>query len=268
MNMWKILLLIILVLMTPLFVDAKNDEPIQVLILSGRSNHDWKSTSSLLEKELNESELFKVSVTNQPDTLRSKDFIKFKVIISNWNSYPDSRFRFSPKWEEDFRNFVSQGGGVLTFHAGGSSYNGIDWYHQITIGWWGKNTHHGKPTLGRIDSLDPNHPITRGIAPFMIFDELWDKAEIIPEAKSLGNLSVADPQEAGPQNTPAIFVSNYGKGRCCYLLMGHDNQALNNSSVQTLIKRALQWCAIDRVTVLPPAELQLRRKDSGSYPCK
>ncbi len=41
-----------------------------------------------------ESGLFKVDITEKPDTLKTKDLIKYEALVSNWNAFRET----SRKW--------------------------------------------------------------------------------------------------------------------------------------------------------------------------
>ena len=232
------------------------DGLIKVLILSGKNNHEWQKTTPLLIRILKNAKLFTVSVTEKPETLTFTDLKKYNLVISNWNTWPDNNQRLSHQWESDFERYVNEGGGVLTIHAGASSFYDWEAYHRIGIGRWGKETHHGAPTLGKVYEFDQRHPITKGMVSFYIMDEIWEKTDIYPGATSIGSLSAKDEKDGRPIDVPSVFVMQTGKGRSFFTTLGHDERALLNSGLQTLLLRAAQWCAGREVTIELPAELK------------
>jgi hypothetical protein len=56
-------------------------------------------------------------------------------------------------------------------------------------------------------------------------------------------------------NENAVFVSQMGKGRCFYTILGHDERALFNTGLQTLLLRATEWAATGSVTMEVPQDL-------------
>src|SRR5687768_8144996 len=72
----------------------KNSGKLQLLILTGSGNHDWKATTLQLKNNYIESNRFEVFVTTSPDTLTYQDFKRFDVVVSNWNSWPEN----NDKW--------------------------------------------------------------------------------------------------------------------------------------------------------------------------
>lgn len=233
-----------------------DNELLNVLILSGKNNHDWQKTTPLLIRILKDSKLFTVQITEKPDTLSYNTFKKYDLIISNWNSWPDNNLRMSVRWEDNFVKYVNEGGGALFFHAGASSFYSWEDYHRIGIGRWGQKTTHGTPTKGCVYVLDQSHPITEGMRSFYITDEIWEKTDIYPEAKVIGSLSATDVKDGHPVDVPALFVNQTGKGRSFYTIMGHDERALLNSGFQIILLRAAQWCANRKVTIELPYELK------------
>lgn len=242
---------------------------IKVLILSGANNHDWKKTTPLLIRIFDEANLFSTRVTNKPDTLAYKDFKKYDLVVSNANTWPDNSIRWSSQWETDFLKYVKEGGGALFFHAGASSFYGWDDYHRIGIGRWGKETGHNAPVVAKLNDLDQKHPITKGLKGFQIMDEIWEKTELYSGAKTIGSLTATNAKDGHLIDEPAVFVNLTGKGRSFFTILGHDERALVNSGLQTLLLRAAQWCAGREVTIQPPVEMSLEKiKEKPLYSWK
>jgi len=225
-----------------------------VLILSGKNNHEWQKTTPLLARIYKESGLFKVTITESPDTLSYNDLIKFDVLVSNWNTWPENDLRLSEKWESDFLKYVNEGGGVVSLHAGASSFYSWNEYHRIGIGRWGKETKHGKAQTGKIEGFDQSHPITKGFKNFYITDELWESTEIYPGVKALASVSAIDQTDSHSINGPAAFVNQTGKGRSFFTILGHDERALLNSGLQAMVIRGTQWAAKKKVTYSLPSD--------------
>jgi len=230
--------------------------PVKVLIISGKNNHEWQKTTPLLLKIYNDSRLFITDVSLAPDTLTFSDLNRYNVIVSNWNSWPDNELRISEQWEKDLLKYIKKGGAMVSIHAGASSFYTWDEYHKIGIGRWGKETNHGEPLIARVVKADQSHPVTKGFKDFYIVDEIWEKTEIHPDSKALAFVSATGKKDGHPIIEPAVFVSQTGKGRCFFTVLGHDERALLNTGLQTLILRATQWAAHQQVTIAIPADLR------------
>ena len=240
----------------------KNAKTIRVLILSGANNHEWKKTTPLLNRIFDEAKLFTTQVTDKPDTLTYKYLKNFDLIVSNANTWPDNAARLNPQWEADFLKFVTEGGGALFFHAGASSFYGWEEYFRIGIGRWGKATHHNAPVVAGLYGFDQKHPITKGLTGFRIMDEVWEDTELYKGAKAIGSLKATNAKDGHPIDETALFVNQTGKGRSFFTILGHDERALVNSGLRTLLLRAAEWCAGREVTIQPPIEMSTKKAES------
>lgn len=258
----KFISLIILVL--TLFCGCEEKEVIEqinVLILSGSNNHEWKKTTPVLVKMYKDAGLFNIDVTESPDTLKYENYKKYDVVVSNWNTWPDNDKRWDSEKEKALLKYVSGGGGMVFIHAGASSFYQWDEYHKIGIGRWGKETSHGKQAKGKVNGFDPSHPVTKGLSHFYIFDEIWEKADIHPSATPIAKVSSRNEISGYPFKENAVFVNNIGKGRSFYTILGHNQSALFNTGLRTLLTRGTEWAARGVVTTGVPIDLQLMEKE-------
>ena len=243
---------------------SSKESYIRVLVLSGQNNHEWHKTTPAIVRILEDSKLADVTLTEKPDTLSYASLHRYNVIISNWNAWPDTSSRLFSKWENDLLRYVKEGGGFIAFHAGACSFYSWNDYHDIGIGRWGKTTKHGPRTKGYAFNLDQNHPVTKGLASFYLMDEIWENTDVSSKATALGMVKATSEKDGHPILEPAIFVAQMGKGRCFYTALGHDERALLNSGLKTLLLRAAQWCAGRDVTVEVPSDLKIKQETADS----
>src|SRR3954469_19585065 len=82
-------------------------DPIQVLLLDGESGgpyHNWKLTTPILQKELEDTGLFNVTVLTAPSSSGDfssfhPDFGKYQVVVSNLDSQT---------WPENLRTLLEE----------------------------------------------------------------------------------------------------------------------------------------------------------------
>lgn len=242
------LLLVIFSLVPSVVAEEKENIPIRVLILSGQNNHDWQSTTPVLKKICEDTGRFKVDVIKQPETCTGKMLAPYDVIISNYNTFPEnSRVKTWPTEMQDaFLSFVSEGKGLVSVHAGSSSF--YDWpeYQQLTCGSWCSGvTWHGPIQKFPVRIEDNKHPITMKMSNFITTDELWYQVPIQPGVKVLAS---AYSKKTGNME-PIAMVRNWGKGRSYTLLLGHDAKAMNNTAFKSLLIRGTEWAAAKKVTI-------------------
>src|SRR5216683_1159115 len=170
---------------------ASKTRPIRVLILDGQSAgpyHDWRLTTAVLKKELEDTGLFRVTVATSPRF--GEDFSGFKpefgsyqVIVSNIDA---------PDWPSDekaqLEQFVESGGGLVVVHGADNSFPDWPAFNQMTgVGGWrdrsekagpiwyfkdgglvpddsaGPAGSHGLRLPFQVVTRSPEHPIMKGL---------------------------------------------------------------------------------------------------------
>lgn len=81
------------------------------------------------------------------------------------------------------------------------------------------------------------HPITDGVGEFHADDEPYE-IEI-----TAGNAKVLATGEWEGASHPIVYVREQGKGRICYIALGHDGRAWSNPGFRKLLAQASAWCA-------------------------
>ncbi len=266
----------------------KKGKKINVLIVDGFSNHDWKRTTQLIRGILEPTKLFESDVSTSPprgakegwDEWRPR-FQDYDVVIQNCNNIGGG-----PSWPEEvqtaFSKYVKNGGGVFIFHSANNAFPRWANYNDIIgLGWRnknqgvaltiqedqsvkripvgeGRNTGHG-PRINAVLTRLNDHPIHKG------FPKRWKTPGLEVyffargPAKNLQVLSYAyDPRTK--MDWPIEWVVTYGKGRIYNSTFGHvwrnDDQpaSMRCAGFQTVLVRALQWLADEPVTFPVPED--------------
>ncbi|MDF7824326.1 ThuA domain-containing protein [Pontiellaceae bacterium B12227] len=261
-------------------------KPINVLIVDGFSNHDWKHTTQLLQTILEANGEMQVTVSTFPGIGKpelaqwSPEFKNYDVVIQNCNDIKGHE-RWPGYVEKGLEDFVKSGGGLYVFHSANNSFPQWNEYNRmIGLGWRAKDfgyaitlddagaitrvppgegdrTSHGK----RVDALLTrlgDHPIHAG------FPRQWVAADIEiyryarGPAENLTVLSFAKDEKTG-LNFPIEWTVDYGKGRVYNSTLGHvwhDQKGplgMQCAGHQTLIPRIVQWVAGKEIdATLPP----------------
>jgi len=266
----------------------KSSGKIKVLIVDGYSNHEWKYNTALLRGILEPTGLFDVTVSTTPppaatngwDAWRPR-FKDYDVVIQTCNDIN----RAGPSWpntvQEDFANYVRDGGGVYIYHSAQNAFAKWPEYNEIIgLGWRPKTygtaisigddgaivTH--PPGEGMATSHAPNsnvvvhllgeHPIHEGVPKTWLTPHLEVYYFARGPATNVQVLSYGrDPR--GGLNWPVEWTVKYGKGRVYIATFGHvwrgdvQPESLRCAGVQTMMVRALQWLANRPVTFpVPP----------------
>jgi len=244
---------IVISLITLLFLVFLGCQPkmIQVLILSGKNNHDWQQTTPAIQDILTSSGRFKLTVTNNPEKLDPRELNKYDVILSNWNTWPDvTGHRWDPDLEKAFLNFISGGKGLVVIHAGSSTLQDWPEFQQIAGGTWGLNiTGHGPVHTFKVTIDDTNHPVMKGLNGFYIKDELWNRTKFQANIHILASAYSSPETKGTGMNEPVVITTHYGEGRGFYCVLGHNKATMQNTAWKTLLLRGTEWAATGKATI-------------------
>jgi type 1 glutamine amidotransferase len=139
----------------------------------------------------------------------------------------------TPEQEQAVVQFVENGGGFLNLHNSLGLYPEGGPYLKLA---GGRYTGHGPLARFRVEVLDPDHPVTRGVQAFSVADE--QHAPIHDKKVHLLLQSRAD----DGKTAAAGWVLEPGRGRLCHLAPGHTREALLQPMYQVLLRNAVNWC--------------------------
>ncbi len=255
-------------------------EPLKALIVDGQNNHNWKETTPILKRLLEETGLFKVDVATSPDRGQDMsgfgpDFAAYDVVVSNYTG---------ADWPETTRKalqkYVSGGGGLVIFHAANNAFPKWKEYNEmIAVGGWGGRSEKDGPYLrwrdgkivrdmtpGRGGShgprhefqlivRQPNHPITKGLPPVFMHstDELYNRLR--GPAKNVTVLATAfSPEEkrGSGEHEPQLMTIAFGQGRVFHTAFGHAGKQLASVAFIVTFQRGTEWVATGKVTQKVP----------------
>ncbi|HAQ21289.1 MAG TPA: hypothetical protein DCR40_18970 [Prolixibacteraceae bacterium] len=244
----SVLLIAFLLVNSMLFAGLQAKPKINILLLSGKNNHEWQKTTPKLQEIFNQSNLFSVSVTERPDTLNEQSLKPFRLIVNNWNSWPEKNCTWPESTINAIRNFVNSGGGIVFVHAAGSA--NYDWpdYQNMGAVSWGDSTKHGKIDAFQVKFTESDCPVTKGLANFWTTDELWVNSRITRSHQVLAEAFAPVSNSGSGEMEPILFCGNSGKGRTFTTLLGHDENTMINLGFQALLLRGSEWAATGKVT--------------------
>jgi type 1 glutamine amidotransferase len=258
-----------------------------MLIIDGQNNHNWREMTPPMKRALEATGRFAVDVATTPDARAPKgawdsfrpEFKKYDVVLSNYNGQP---------WPEPVRKaleeYVAEGGGLVIVHAANNAFSGWAEYDKmIGLGWRGNNygdrvtidekgevvrtpkgegpgAGHGPQHAFRIDSRDPEHPVTKGMPRSWMHakDELYHGQRGPGADMHILATAYSSKDKGGTgTNEPMIWIIPYGTGRVFTTVMGHvsgkDAEAIRCVGFQTVVARGAEWAGTGKVTLPIPA---------------
>lgn len=247
---------------------AEGPPKIQTLIITGQNGHDWKGTTPLLRKLLEDTGRFEVRITEEfrgagPETLAPYD-----LVVLNYYERRQPALWWGERAQEALVNFVRGGKGLVVYHFSIAAFDGWTEFEQLSGGNWRPgNGHHSPPHDFTVVIRDRNHPITRGMkASFPVAnDELYANLKWQP-GESYHVLATAwddhflykNPKQPTPGkglDQPILWTLEPGKGRVFVTVLGHVPANLGNIGFQATYTRGAEWAATGAVTIPAPASL-------------
>ena len=86
-----------------------------------------------------------------------------------------------------------------------------------------------------MEAIDPGHPVTKGLAHFRLFDEVYGNYRVGKASKPLLRTD-------HPESTPVVaWETRYNSSTVVYLQPGHDKKSYENSDFRKLVSQAIHY---------------------------
>ena len=241
MNNFRLLSISIVLLLITISCNQKHDENMEkILVITG--GHEFESSFY---------EIFESFENVQFDTISQP---RFNDMLSKGGADQYDALVFYDMWQEikdtekkAYIEMLDRGKGIVFLHHSIVSYQQWDEFENIIGGKYiEKDFYHDPDMIGstyaeeitlEIKVADKNHPVTKNIPDFSIYDEGYQNIKISTDIHPL--LSTTHPDCA-----PTIaWTNSYGKSRIVYILLGHGNEAHENENYRKLVYNSIVWTA-------------------------
>lgn len=281
----KLFVLLAIFSMAVMHVSCQRQPTLKALIVTGQNNHKWQGSSVAL-KQILENSIFVVETSTSPASGQDMsgfivDFTPYDVVVLDYTGD-----EWPAETRENFVNYVSNGGGVVVYHATSNAFPDWPEFNEIIgLGGWGGRNEESGPyvyiengevvydespgrggTHGRqhefvVQTFKPDHPVMRGLPEkwLQAKDELY--SELRGPAKNLEVLAFAyaDKQYGGNErNEPMLMTISYGEGRVFHTALGHAGNrdlffpAMESAGFIVTLQRGAEWAATGKVTQKVP----------------
>ena len=266
----------------------------KLLIIDGQNNHDWKATTPVLRRFLEQTGRFAVDVATSPpakapaeawESFRP-DFEQYDVVLSNYNGEP-----WPERVQQALEKWVSGGGGLVIVHAANNAFPQWDeWNRMIGLGWRGadygervtlddegelvrtpKNegpgAGHGPQHEFAVVIRDRQHPVMQGVPAEWMHakDELYHgQRGPAQQMHILATAYSAEDKGGTGAHEPMVWWIPYGEGRVFTTVMGHADYSMQCIGFQTITARGSEWAATGKVTLPVPEDFPSAEETSSA----
>jgi len=212
------------------------NQQLNVLVVTG--GHDFERESFFKMFDGFEGIVYRESKHPDADELiKSKEIDAFDVLV-----FYDMPKTIGDDTKKAFIKLLKKGKSMVFLHHSLASYPDWPEYTAILGGkYFEKATSTHGPSSYKHDVevpviiVDKDHPITRDMNDFTIYDEVYGNYLVIPQAKPLLKTT-------HPESSPVVgWTNHYKNARIVYLQSGHDHYAYENTNYSKLVYRSILW---------------------------
>ena len=220
---------------------SQSQTPVKVLVVTGGHDYDTVAFSDMLTDLGNE---FTFEFVGFPEAFtmflpENRNNYDVLVFYHMWQTITDEH-------KETLSSCIREGKPLVALHHSICAFDGWEEYIRIIGGKYfhvptvvegveypvSSYEHDRKITLS---TVDPNHPVTKSLRDFELFDETYRGFYVSPDVTPL--LRTSD-----PTSTPVIgWAYHYGKARVVTIQSGHDAPTFQNENYRRLLRQALLW---------------------------
>ena len=239
-------------------------DKLRVLLLSGRNNHDWRTTTPFLHQLMVDAGRFDVRVVEEPAGLTRETLAVYDLVVSDYCGP-----RWGPSTEQALVDFVREGKGLVAVHGAAYGFSVHDvladrhartgitepaWkeHAEMVGGSWPtapSKQFHGARHSFRVRVVDREHPVSKSLGEgFVATDELYHQMTVLPSAHVLAT-AWSDPATGGTgKDEPILWVNAFGRGRAYFTALGHEVAAMQNEGFKAALLHGAEWAATGAVT--------------------
>jgi uncharacterized protein len=240
---------------------------IQVVIITGRDDHDWRGVTPLMRQYLDAAGIFETRIAEEfrdagPNSLRGYDVA---VLVYNDKLAADE---WSEGSHKTLLDFVKAGKGLVVYHHSAAGFKEWPEFARLSGGNYYGPAQHSPIHDYTVTFVDRDHPITRGLKPSFAQsqDELYASMQMQPAGNyhvlatgwddhSFYNGKFKTPLPGPGANEPLLWTLQYGKGRVFATMIGHSAQATQSPGFRATFTRGVEWAATGGVTQKPPSDM-------------
>jgi type 1 glutamine amidotransferase len=263
--------LLFLLACAPLWLQAATPpRKIQVLIITGRDDHDWRGATPLMREYLDSAGIFETRIAEEfhdagPESLKPYDV----AVLVYSDKLPEDQW--TARSRAALLEFVHSGKGLVVYHHSSTAFKDWPEYAKMCGGNYYSGAQHSPIHDFTVAFTDRDHPITRGLKKSFLEaqDELYASMEMQPAGSyhvlatawddhALYNGKFRTPLPGPGANEPVLWTVQARAGRVFATMIGHSAKATQSAGFKATFTRGVEWAATGKVTQVPPLDMAER----------
>ena len=218
-------------------------QPVKILLVTGGHAYDTTAFFQLFDA-LPGIGYRHMAQPSANEAIAAGNVKKFDVLV-----FYDMWKTISEKEKQAYLDLTREGKPLLFLHHSLASYQEWPEFEQMA---GGKYIEKGPGISPReastfnhdvwvdIEIAGQDHPVTRGLDDFRLFDEVYGNFRVSPKVRPLLKTD-------HPESSPVIgWVNRYNASSIVYLQPGHDSHAYGSTPYRTILANAIRWLSSGR----------------------
>ena len=201
----------------------------KVLLLGDYKAAVWHPLTDMENTIIRVLDGFDITICEDYPSLTLNDFQAYNMIINYvdaWDKRANSDFAGA------LLGYVAGGGSLLTLHNGIIAHNLPEVEQMIGAAFTGHPQHEPIEYV-----YTGAHPVTNNMQPFSLDEEPY-----MFTMDNLAHVHIIMEYLYKGEKYPAAWLRYYGRGKSCYLSMGHTAVSFANECCGGILRRATLWC--------------------------
>ncbi len=251
----------------PFALARAQSRKLQILIITGRDDHDWRNVTPLMRQYLTETDRFEVRIAEEFRDAGPEALAPYDAAILIYND-KDPKDALSEHTRSAILTWVKSGKGLVICHHTAAGFHAWPEFAKLAGGNYYGKAQHSEIHRFSVKLTDPGHPITHGLKPTFTHgpDELYANLQMQPQgayhvlATAYDDHSFYKKSKSpliGPgDDQPLVWTVQAGTGRVFALMLGHSADSTKSAGYRALFTRGTEWAATGSVTLPVPPDMQ------------
>lgn len=200
---------------------------IKTLQYAGGEIHDWQGCGEAIYEAI--WQMPQLQITRSKDDLSCLE--QERIAPFDLAVFYHTVTELTDAQKNGLLGWVNAGGGFVGVHSAADSFRDCPEYRAMVGGHFVTHPHYRQYMVSVVDST---HPITEGLEEFWVEDEQY-----VTDYDPRNNV-LATALYKG-RATPVVWTKSWGRGKVCWIALGHDAKACRQEVFVTLLQRACLW---------------------------